>query len=47
MEEAGDPEEEKERTQVLPQHIANNTRLGQGQLPQDINQFTFFYARYK
>ena len=43
MEEAGDQEEEEERTEVLLQHIANNTRLGQGgQLRQDINHFIFF-----
>jgi hypothetical protein len=44
MEEAGDPEEEKERMQVLLQHIANNTRLGQGQLRQSVH---IFYARSK
>ena len=43
MEKAGDPEEEEKRTEALLQHIANNTRLGQGgQLRQDINHFIFF-----
>lgn len=39
MEEAGDPEEEKERMQVLLQHNANNTRLGQGQLRRSVHIF--------
>ena len=40
---AGNPEEEEERTEALLQHIANNTRLGQGgQLRQDVNHFIFF-----
>jgi hypothetical protein len=40
---AEDPKEEEERTEVLLQHIANNTRLGQrGQLLQDVNHFIFF-----
>lgn len=40
---AADPEEEEERTEVLLQHIANNTRLGQGgKLRQDVNHFIFF-----
>lgn len=40
---AEDPKEEEKRTEVLLQHIANNTRLGQrGQLRQDVNHFIFF-----
>jgi hypothetical protein len=40
-----DLEEENNRINILLQHIADNTRLGQGgKVRQDVNYFTFFMS---